>query len=230
MKKNIEFPNLRADQIECRVGSVSKEGKGFSLLLYKTARVDANILDEVVGQYNWQKKFYSLKNNIYCSLGIYDEERKEWIWKDDCGAESETEAEKGEASDSFKRAGFAWGIGRELYTSPFIWISGDKYTKFDRFSVSSITITDKVIVALTIVNDKSGEVVFTYPRTSYKKVTPEEPKKAVLSDETQKLVKEYDVNLVSLAIYIKKDLNELTNEDVRKAVEQKKERLAKMGK
>lgn len=230
MKKNIEFPNLRADQIECRVGSVSKEGKGFSLLLYKTARVDANILDEIVGQYNWQKKFYSLKNNIYCSLGIYDEERKEWIWKDDCGAESETEAEKGEASDSFKRAGFAWGIGRELYTSPFIWISGDKYTKFDRFSVSSITITDKVIVALTIVSDKSGEVVFTYPRTSYKKVTPEEPKKAVLSDETQKLVKEYDVNLVSLAIYIKKDLNELTDEDVRKAVEQKKERLAKLGK
>ena len=71
MKKNIEFPNLRADQIECRVGSVSKEGKGFSLLLYKTARVDANILDEVVGQYNWQKKFYSLKNNIYCSCALY---------------------------------------------------------------------------------------------------------------------------------------------------------------
>lgn len=116
--KEIKFRNLTKDEVEVRVGG------GGSLLLYKTARVDAEVLDETVGQGNWQKKFYQVKNTMICSVGIninYDEPNKEpiWVWKDDAGDDDYTmEKVKAEASDSFKRAGFAWGIGRCLYYGP----------------------------------------------------------------------------------------------------------------
>ena len=119
----VKFRELRPNEIELRVGTCTS--KGFSLLLYKTARTDSNILDEVVGCMNWQSDYKVVNDNLYCSIGIYDEDKKEWVYKWDCGTESYTEKEKGEASDSFKRAGFKWGIGRELYTSPFIWIMGN---------------------------------------------------------------------------------------------------------
>ena len=127
--KTLTFRNAKPNEIELRVGATNDSG--FSLLLYKTARVDANILDETVGAFNWQKRFYQVKNTMICSIGInvnYDDETKEplWIWKDDAGDESNTEAIKGEASDSFKRAGFAWNICRSLYSSPFIWIKKDQ--------------------------------------------------------------------------------------------------------
>lgn len=122
-KMEVKFRELRPDEIELRVGTCTS--KGFSLLLYKTARTDSNILDEVVGCMNWQSDYKVVNDNLYCSIGIYDEDKKEWVYKWDCGTESYTEKEKGEASDSFKRAGFKWGIGRELYTSPFIWIMGN---------------------------------------------------------------------------------------------------------
>lgn len=116
--KEIKFRNLTKDEVEVRVGG------GGSLLLYKTARVDAEVLDETVGQGNWQKKFYQVKNTMICSVGIninYDDLTKEpvWVWKDDAGDDDYTmEKVKAEASDSFKRAGFAWGIGRCLYYGP----------------------------------------------------------------------------------------------------------------
>ena len=122
-KMEVKFRELRPDEIELRVGTCTS--KGFSLLLYKTARTDSNILDEVVGCMNWQSDYKVVNDNLYCSIGIYDEDKKDWVYKWDCGTESYTEKEKGEASDSFKRAGFKWGIGRELYTSPFIWIMGN---------------------------------------------------------------------------------------------------------
>lgn len=165
--KDIKFRDLRADEIELRVGSTNE--KGFSLLLYKTARVDANILDETVGAFNWQKRFYQVKNTMICSLGInanYADESKEprWIWKDDAGDESNTEAIKGEASDSFKRAGFAFGgLGRKLYTSPFIWIKKDQDNdpKTSRYSVKEIAYDEKSITKLVIVNDKTKQIVFS---------------------------------------------------------------------
>ena len=116
----MEIRTLRAEEIECRVGTIS--GRGCSLLLYKDARCDMNILDEVFGSNNWQRDHKELKGNIYCGISIWDNEKKQWVTKWDCGKESYTESEKGEASDSFKRAGFNVGIGRELYSSPFIWI------------------------------------------------------------------------------------------------------------
>lgn len=117
---------LRADEIEVRVGQVYE--KGVSMLLYKTARTDMAYLDEVFGAMNWQKDYKEIKGNLYCGVGVWDADKKEWVWKWDCGTESNTEREKGEASDAFKRACFnvsdstGGGIGRELYTAPFIWL------------------------------------------------------------------------------------------------------------
>ena len=155
----LKFRKLKAEEIELRVGATTDSG--FSLLLYKTARVDANILDETVGQECWQKKFYQVKNTMICSLGILTENG--WIWKDDAGDESNTEAVKGEASDSFKRAGFAWGIGRELYTSPFVWITKDQNNdpKKSHYQVKEIDYKDNEISKLVIVNEKTGQVVFS---------------------------------------------------------------------
>lgn len=114
----MEFRRLTADEIEVRVQS-SKEA-GSILLLYKTARTDAAILEEsgVV----WTNDYKVIDGVLFGGIGIYDEDLEQFIWKWDCGVESNTEAEKGRASDAFKRAGFKWGIGRELYSSPFIYI------------------------------------------------------------------------------------------------------------
>lgn len=121
------FRLLKAEEIECRVAQA--KDTGIQLLLYKTARTDYAILDESVGAENWQCDYKAVDGKVYCGIGIKCGE--EWIWKWNCGSESNMEAEKGEASDAMKRAGFAWGIGTELYSSPFIWVKGaDKYDKF----------------------------------------------------------------------------------------------------
>ena len=156
-----KFRDLRADEIECRVQSVKENG--LVLLLYKDARVDMNILDETVGAGNWQNKFYEHKGILFCSLGINTNFDKpdipdRWVWKDDAGVESNTEAEKGNASDARKRAGFAWGIGRCLYTAPFTWIPVDKCNIkngkcYDKFVVEKIIIENKQITAVAIYND-----------------------------------------------------------------------------
>ena len=118
----MKFRNLYADEIECRVGQINE--KGLSLLLYKDARCDMNILDETVGAKNWKRRH--TRDNANCIVSIWDSEKKEWIDKEDTGTESNTEKEKGLASDSFKRACTCLGIGRELYTAPFIWIPKEK--------------------------------------------------------------------------------------------------------
>lgn len=159
---------LKANEIECRVGTISE--KGLSLLLYKDARCDMKILDEVYGASNWQRKHEVIGGNLYCTVSIWDEEKRQWISKMDVGTKSYTEKEKGEASDSFKRACFSHGIGRELYTAPFIWIGAskvniqrkdNKYVTYDKFSVSSISYNDnREITGLTIIN-QDGRVVYS---------------------------------------------------------------------
>ena len=154
-----KFRDLRADEIECRVQSVKENG--LVLLLYKDARVDMNILDETVGSSNWQREHYECKGNLFCRVGIGISRQDgtcEWVWKSDCGTESNTEAQKGEASDSFKRACFNWGIGRELYTAPFTWIPADKCNIkngkcYDKFFVEKILIENKQITGLAIYNE-----------------------------------------------------------------------------
>ena len=165
-KNNIRL--LRADEIECRVGMISE--KGLSLLLYKDARVDMKILDEVYGPFNWQRKHEMIGGNLYCTVSIWDKEKQQWISKMDVGTKSNTEQEKGEASDSFKRACFSHGIGRELYTAPFIWIGAekvsikrknDRYTTYDKFKISSISYNEnREITGLSIIN-QDGRVVYS---------------------------------------------------------------------
>ena len=150
----MNFRDLTADEIEVRVQSVKE--KGIVLLLYKNARCDMNILDETIGPENWQREHYECKGNLFCRVGIKCND--EWVWKSDCGTESNTDAEKGEASDSFKRACFNWGIGRELYTAPFIFVPTYKCNIasngkcYDKFIVEKVVIKDKKIVAISIVN------------------------------------------------------------------------------
>ena len=110
---------LKITDVDFRVQSINK-GKYATILAYKDARVDMNRLDEVVGAGLWKREHFD--NNTRCRVSIYNEDIKEWVSKEDIGTASATEAEKGLASDSFKRACFNWGIGRELYDYPRISI------------------------------------------------------------------------------------------------------------
>lgn len=160
-----KFRLLRADEIECRISQISD--KGLSLLLYKTARTDANLLDETVGFARWQNDFKVVDGVLYGGIGTESNDG-EWVWKWDAGTESNTEAEKGRASDAFKRAGFKFGIGRELYTAPRIWISADKCNIqnrkcYDSFEVEKIVYNDKQeISGLSILCN--GERCFVWQR------------------------------------------------------------------
>lgn len=150
--------NLKEDEIECKVATIKKD-KGITLLLYKTARTDILILDETFGQMNWQCEYKEIKGNMYCGISVYDKEKCQWVSKWDCGVESAFgDKQKGEASDAFKRAGFKWGIGIELYTAPFIWIPKEMCNItsdgkcYDKFDVERIATENKVITGLAIRN------------------------------------------------------------------------------
>ena len=166
-----KFRDLKSDEIDCRIAQITE--KGLSLLLYKDARVDQDILDETVGPMNWQRKH--TRDNANCIVEIWDTEKQQWVAKEDTGTESFTEKEKGLASDSFKRACFNWGIGRELYTAPFIWIPADKcnieknqqgkLNCKDKFTVNAIEIKNKVITGLSIKNATRKETVYSAKRT-----------------------------------------------------------------
>lgn len=169
----MEFRPLKADEIELRVSTINE--KGLSLLLYKDARVDMNLLDEVVGSMNWQRHHEVIDGKLYCTVKVWDKEKGQWIEKQDVGTESYTEKEKGQASDSFKRACFNIGIGRELYTAPFIWIPAnlvklefkkDKYTTKDTFHVEKICYTTEKpyrITGLSIKNNRNERVFLVKP-------------------------------------------------------------------
>jgi hypothetical protein len=164
----MNFRTLRANEIDVRVATL--KNTGLSLLLYKDARVDQNILDETVGAFGWMRQH--TRDNANCIVSIWDEKKGQWILKEDTGTESNTEKEKGLASDSFKRACFNWGIGRELYTAPFIWINPDgctalkqdrdKWKCYDKFEVQKIIIENKKIVAIAIRNSKTRQNVFQW--------------------------------------------------------------------
>lgn len=191
------FRLLKADEIEVKVKQVKENGSVF--LLYKTARTDMDLLDETVGAMTWQSDYKVVNDNLYAGIGINN--CGEWIWKWDCGVESRADGEgnekKGEASDAFKRAGFKWGIGRELYTSPFIWISSDvlptapagngyKLKGFPKLSVKKIEYIDKKISMLELVDDK-GRTVYTFNSDTAVKVAPMAEQVNIRSD-VQKMI------------------------------------------
>ena len=168
------FKPLGAEDIECRIAQTKPNGA--SILLYKTARTDANQLDDVLGVANWQNDYKVIDGTLFCGIGIHTAENG-WVWKWDAGSESNVAKDKGEASDAFKRAGFRFGIGRELYTAPFIWIPAGKCTIkratkngkevsecYDRFRVSEIEYADSKITHLVIENVTMGAKVFWWDR------------------------------------------------------------------
>ena len=188
----MEFRTLRADEIDCRIAQIASNY--CTLLLYKDARVDMNILDETVGSMNWQKRY--VRDNANCIVGIWDSEKNQWIEKEDTGTESFSEAEKGLASDSFKRACFNWGIGRELYTAPSIFIfprkdnneeeskeffeKNGKYTTKTKFYVDYINYDEKKNITDLIIRDHKGN-------SRFEKLTKEKEKE--INNEFMKIRK-----------------------------------------
>ena len=182
----MKFRALRADEIDCRIQSLSenKNGVGAVVLLYKDARVDMNILDETVGAMNWKRSHELIGDRLYCTISIRDE-NGEWVSKQDVGTESNTEKEKGQASDSFKRAGFNWGIGRELYSAPFIYIklSNDEFFKdkngklktYSKFKVFDIEYDENKNISLLVIGDNNDERFFYEKKTIYKQKQRREP-------------------------------------------------------
>lgn len=170
----MKFRALKASEIDCRIQSIgqNKTGAvGTTILLYKDARVDMNILDETVGAMNWQREHSVVNGNLYCTISIWDEVKEQWISKSDVGTESNTEKEKGQASDSFKRAGFNWGIGRELYSAPFVYIQLDKSEYIERngkltsnakFKVKDIDYDESRNIVRLVVVDSKGKVRYTF--------------------------------------------------------------------
>lgn len=168
--KKLEFRPLRADEVMVRFKSLNSKNREnatkATYLLYKDARCDMRILDEVFGSFGWSREHKMLDGKLYCSVSIYNEEMGSWVSKDDAGEETQVEATKGEASDAFKRACFNWGIGRELYTSPKIEIPfvGDFENKNKAhygLKVSEMVVEDHKITKLTIV-DNFGKVRFEW--------------------------------------------------------------------
>lgn len=175
MENKLNFRPLKAEEIDCRVAQIASNW--LTLLLYKDARCDMNILDETVGAMNWRREHK--RENANCVVSIYDDEKKEWVSKEDTGTESFSEAEKGLASDSFKRACVNWGIGRELYTGPAIFImprkdmvkkgkDGEFYDKGNgkfetktRFHVELIDYDDNKNITDLIIRDEKGNIRFS---------------------------------------------------------------------
>ena len=179
-----KFRTLRADEIDCRVSQVTESG--VMLLLYKDARCDQNILDETVGPLNWQR--HHSRENANCTVSIWDEQKGQWVEKEDTGVESRTEKEKGLASDSFKRACFNWGIGRELYTAPFIFVPAAKCNIkkdkngslkcYDNFTVEEIEYQpdgQREIRKLVIYNEKKSMACYRWEIGERKAAQDTEP-------------------------------------------------------
>lgn len=205
----LKFRDLNKDEIEIRVGSTKE--KGLSLLLYKDARCDMNILDETVGAFNWKRSHSVINDNLFAEVCLWDSAKGQWVCKQDVGVESYTEKQKGEASDSFKRACFNWGIGRKLYTSPFIWISGESAKmKYDKWRVKEIEYDEYRITKLVIVNVKTNKVVFS------SKGELQENEKLTQQDEIELVIQDTNIDLGLVKKWIsikhKKDIevNDLT--------------------
>ena len=177
---------LKANEIECRIGTF-KEGKGISLLLYKDARVDMRILDEVFGFDGWEREHHLIDSKLFCTVRVWSEKRGCWISKQDVGTESNTEKEKGQVSDSFKRACFNLGIGRELYTSPFIWIPASMgYSKYEKFEVKDIGYNEEREIDFLVITDSKGNECFRFGGKRKQNIKNKDTSIDVIIDDEQK--------------------------------------------
>lgn len=226
----LEFRHLEANEIDVRLSTVSE--KGVSLLLYKDARCDMNILDGTVGAMNWMRSH--TRDNANCIVSIWDEEKKQWISKEDTGTESFTEKEKGLASDSFKRACFNWGIGRELYTAPFIWVSADnvkieerngKKVCNERFRVTKIGYDDKGAINELVINGKKG-VVYEYNNSPHEDFTTRESASEEKLKEIRQLVATTNSDTIKMCQHFKvNSIAEMTPAQAEKCIEMLRSKL-----
>ena len=186
-----EIRLLTKDEIEVKVKQVGE--KGAQALLYKTSRVDMAILDEIFGITNWTNEYRDIDGVLYCGIGIRESGDKPFVWKWSNGIESRSDGEgnevKGEASDALKRAGFLCGIGRELYTAPFIFLNvetqpqtdkeGKKIYKngklqyelkdrYAKYKVDEIEYNADRSIKRVVISDKDGNIVYGANR-AYKK-------------------------------------------------------------
>lgn len=182
-----KFRLLKADEIEVRVQSV-KNGKA-TMLLYIDSRCVTNLLDEAVGCMNWQTEFYQVNGLIMGKLGIWDDDKKTWVWKSDTGTESNIEAEKGQISDTYKRLLSRWGV-TELYSAPRIQLEDDGYNNTG-YKVSEIAYEGRKITHLVIVN-RFGKEAFRWDINGNNSVsqpspvlTPQKDKKTLLTEFCQ---------------------------------------------
>lgn len=162
---------LKANEIECRVGMAKQNG--YSLLLYKDARCDMSILDELFGWDGWQRTHEFKDGKLYCTIKLWSERLQQWIVKEDVGTESNTEKEKGQASDSFKRACVNLGIGRELYTAPFIWIT-DGDPKKDKWKVEEIEYNENGEISKLHLKEQKSQRIWTYCEGNRKRANKKE--------------------------------------------------------
>lgn len=211
----MEFRTLKANEIDCRIQSLNeKNGNvGAVVLLYKDARVDMRLLDEVVGALNWKREHTIIGDRLYCTVSIYNEHTGEWVGKSDVGTESNTEKEKGQASDSFKRACFNWGIGRELYSAPFTYINlqksewypgkDGKPKSYAKFTVKEIDYDENRNISKLIIVDSKGAVRFTMGGNAAP-VPAEKPKEKHVAgyEEFCKLAQDNNVPPAEITKYI----------------------------
>lgn len=235
----LDIPMLKADQIEVRIAKLFDNFA--TALLYKTARTDMDILDSVYGAENWECDYKEIKGNLYCGIGVYIAKSNgdvNLVWKWDCGVESRTDSDnnqkKGEASDAFKRAGFKWGIGRELYSAPTIFLKVNtkktngkiELEKSQDFYVEQIDYDNDRKISKLIIKSTLGETVFSWSKSgvnAYEK-SKEQPKK---EDPLDKLnrddlfveVAALEIDVDGLAKFFKVgSVDELTDEQLREGI------------
>ena len=214
----MKFRNLKHNEIEVRVQSVKE--KGYILLLYKDARADMKILDETVGSLNWKREHS--RDNSNCIVSVWDDKKLQWVSKEDTGTESNTEKEKGKASDSFKRACVNWGIGRELYSSPFIYVSDTTHIKSyngkpsvsEKFKVTVIGCDDDNDINKLVIVDSKGKQVYSFGSKS------SSAKKEVAKTDIEKITEKCSVEQIEkiLSNYKKDCLNNLTEVEVKEVM------------
>ena len=180
----LKFRTLKPSEIDCRIAQIAKSGSGM-FLLYKDARVDMRLLDEVVGPMNWKREHS--RDNANCIVSIWDDVKGQWVSKEDTGTESSTEQQKGLASDSFKRACFNWGIGRELYTAPQIWVKPNEGEdiRYLKLRCTKIEYNDEREVSALELVDGNGEVRYKFPfgKSSQKPAQPKQAESATLNTQ-----------------------------------------------
>ena len=234
---DINIRLLRADEIECRVATVNE--KGASLLLFKDARVDLKILDETFGPLGWQRSHQSIDGNLYCTISLWDSEKQQWISKQDVGTKSYSEKEKGQASDRFKRAAFCVGVGRELYTAPFIWIPAakakvqkkeDKYVVNEHFAVSYIAYDSNREIAALVIKDSKGNVVYSMQQDSR---TQEAAKQGSILSDAERVLFLAELNRTGVTMdtvlerYGLTNINQMTADVYDKAMNSLKKSISK---